>query len=308
MSSIKFRTVAAILLVSAAVIGGHLLPGLDNSRVEDGVRNGLHVVVFAAFAVIVFEYLKSSGIAIVIAVPVTIVAVGLIGGLSELMQNVAGRQLDVGDVVRDFAGASLGLVGRLLWRWSIDDRRSWITKLVSRSASVLVGFSIIAPLLFWLSIIGLGRMTSPVILDFGQWWNKYTYRPINAEIIAPAGAAGSAEIRLLKWRRSGLVISPMMTNWSDYEYLTITASMLRGPDTNVTVRINDSDRRNNWSDEFIASIIVDADTAMIRIPFRELIDEPGQPAMDLSDVQEVVIFARDRRRDTVMLIDDIRLE
>ena len=72
----------------------------------------------------------------------------------------------------------------------------------------------------------------------------------------PMGGTGSPEIALLKWRRSGLVISPMITNWSDHEYLTITVGMAKGPDTNVTVRINDSDRRNNWSDQFLASIVV----------------------------------------------------
>lgn len=308
MSSTHFRTLAAILLVSAIVIGGHLLPGFDNSPVEDEVRNGLHVLVFAAFAVIVFEIIRSAGMAVVITAAVTIVIVATIGGLAEFLQYLKGRQPDIFDVVRDISGAVLALSGRMIWLWSGGDRRSWIMKQVARLGSVLISLSVFAPLMFWLSIIGMGRMSSPVILDFDQWWNKYIYRPINAEIIAPAGVAGTAEIQLFNWRRSGLVISPMMTDWSDYEYLTITAGMLKGPDTNVTVRINDSANRNNWSDHFLASIIVVSKISKVRIPLREIIVTPGHRSMDLSDIQEIVIFARDGRKDTVMLIDDIRLE
>ena len=183
-----------------------------------------------------------------------------------------------------------------------------MARMSARAASSVSGLLIVAPLLFWSSIIGMGRLSAPVILDFDQWWNRYIYRPINAEIIDPRKPDGSAEILLLKWRRSGVVVSPMFTDWSGYEYLTITAGMSKGPDTNVTIRINDSKRRNSWSDNFLASIVVDSDISKIRIPLADLLDDPGQPSMDLTDIQELVIFARDRRLDTVMLIDEIRLE
>ena len=100
----------------------------------------------------------------------------------------------------------------------------------------------------------------------------------------------------------------MVTDWSDYQFLTITGVMQRGPATNVTVRINDGGRRNIWTDEFIVSVVVTPDRSVVRIPFVELMQEPGQAAMDLSDIQEIVIFARDDRKDTVMLLEDIRLE
>jgi VanZ family protein len=306
LPSTKLRPAFAILAISIAVIAGHLLPGLDNSSVEGGIRNSLHLLVFAVFSIIAFESLKSSGL--VIPILATMIVVGAIGSLSEFLQYVSGKRPDVFDVIRDLSGAGLALTGRLLWLWGNQERNSPITKLARRSASVLVSALIVVPLLFWASILGLGRISAPVIIDFDQWWNQYIYRPINAEIVTTANAVGTAELLLLKWRRSGIVISPMVTDWSDYDYLTITAGMLEGPDTNVTVRINDSERRNSWSDEFLASIIVNRAVAKIRIPLSELVDEAGQLSMDLTDIQELVIFARDSRNDTVMVFDDIRLE
>lgn len=308
MTSTNFRALAGIVVVSIAVIGGHLLPGLDNSRVEDGVRNGLHVLVFAALAVFLFEKLKSAEVSTIIAAAITIAAVAAIGGLSELLQHLRGREPDTGDVMRDVSGAIMALVGRTLWCRSRDEQKSRISILGLRAASGLVSLSIVVPLVFWLLIIGLGRTASPVILDFSEWWSEYLYRPLNAQIVTSGNREGAAEILLLKRRRSGVIISPMMTDWSGYEFLTITAGMLKGPDTNVTVRINDSAHRNSWANQFLAPIVVVSGLSRIRIPLGDLLDEPGQPSMNLTDIQEVGIFARDRGRDTILLIDDIRLE
>ena len=35
------RTILGILLLSGVVAGGHLLPGLDNSEIENGIRDAL---------------------------------------------------------------------------------------------------------------------------------------------------------------------------------------------------------------------------------------------------------------------------
>ena len=43
-----------ISLVAALVVTAHLVSGLDSSVVENGIRNALHVVGFAAFAAIVY--------------------------------------------------------------------------------------------------------------------------------------------------------------------------------------------------------------------------------------------------------------
>jgi len=296
------------VLVAATVIAGHLLQGFGNSRVDDGLRNGLHVLVFAIVAIIIFEYLVRSGISTLIATLMTAILVAIIGVSAEFLQYLSGRKPDVFDVMRDFSGAILALIGRTLWIWTKGDGKATVTRLVGRAMSVAVSILVFTPLAFWLSIIVFGRMSSPVILDFEQWWAEYIYRPINAELAPHDGPASSVEIGLSEWGRSGLVISPVMSDWSNYEFLSITAGVLEGPDTRVSVRINDSARHNIWSDQFLAWIVVDSTVSIIRIPLRDLVNEPGHATVDLSDIQELVFFARDKRSNTVMLISGIRLE
>jgi len=124
----------------------------------------------------------------------------------------------------------------------------------------------------------------------------------------PVASSGVLQLELYEKGRAGLIVSPMVTDWRDFQMLTIAATMLRGPETNVTVRINDSQRRNVWTDQFMVPALVEPGGSLLRIPLSRLIEEQGQPMMDLSDVQEIVFFARDRRKNTAMLIEDIRLE
>ena len=54
--------------------------------------------------------------------------------------------------------------------------------------------------------------------------------------------------------------------------------------------------------------MVTPENSRIRIPLGALLSEPGKPSIDLSDVQELVIFAREPATYSVMLIEDLRLE
>ena len=49
LASKKIRALSSILLLSAIVVAGHLIPGLDNSAVQVGIRNALHIQPGIAF-------------------------------------------------------------------------------------------------------------------------------------------------------------------------------------------------------------------------------------------------------------------
>lgn len=306
------RTILGLLLLSAAVIASHALPGLDNSEIETGIRNGLHVLVFATFSAIVFESLN--GPSMRTAIVATIIIVTIVGGLGELFQYSAGKRPDFFDFMRDLSGMALALGCRFLWRRSHIDDTSNRSRRVMQAGSALLGAMIVTPLLYWFIVIGLSRSTFPTILDFDNWWDKHLFYPVNADITFPIAvsdwpmaARSAAEIRLSAWGRSGLAILPVVSNWTDYQYLTFVAAIIKGPDTTVTVRINDEERAHNLADRFIATITVTNEPDNFRIPLHEMIIEPGYPAMNLSDIQEIVIFARDKRSGTIMLLDEIRL-
>jgi hypothetical protein len=84
--------------------------------------------------------------------------------------------------------------------------------------------------------------------------------------------------------------------------------MLRGPDTNVTIRINDGDRKNDRADLFMQWIVVTTESIVIRIWLRELRAGEKETLMNLADIRKIIIFARDRRDDSALFLQNIRLE
>ena len=307
----SFRTALGILLLASFVAAGHLLPGLDNSEVENGIRDSLHIVVFAVFAVLVFELLVRHGKPT--AIIATFLIITIVGGLSEFLQSWVGKQPDFYDIARDLSGAALAVLARVLWRRSSADAVSEAVRAIRRAISILLGIAIFLPLFFWLSVIGLNRSTFPTILSFDAWWETHLYGPVNAEVVAPVVAASgrseaAAEVHLTRSGRSGLLVLPMVSNWTDYEYLVFAAVMTKGPNTTVTVRINDGDRIHHFSNRYMITITVTNEVTQFRLPLDEMISEPGLRPMDLSDIHEIVIFARDKRDGTVLLLEEIRLE
>ncbi len=117
-----------------------------------------------------------------------------------------------------------------------------------------------------------------------------------------------AVIQLSGSGRSGLVITPVIADWSDYEYLTIEAAMVNGSDTSVTVRFFDKQGINRPNVRHVARITVDSEPKVFRLQLHDFDVKSKRRPLDLSDVQQIVIYARDRRVGTVMLLDEIRLE
>ena len=108
------RNAFVILILAGFVAAGHLLPGLDNSQVENGIRDALHIVVFAVFSVLVFELLgRFAGPTPIV---VTFLIVTIVGCLSEFLQYQVGKRPDFYDIARDLAGAALAVLAWVIWR------------------------------------------------------------------------------------------------------------------------------------------------------------------------------------------------
>jgi hypothetical protein len=309
----KSRSLVGILIVTAVISAGHLVPGIDNSPIELGIRDALHTLVFAVYSVAVVSLLGRQSAAK--ASVVTLLLVGTTGCLGEFLQLASGKEFNVTDLGRDLSGAVLGLGSWQLWRLSGGDEISAFRGRLLRTGSVISAALVVTPLVYWLGVIVLTRSMFPTVVSFDHGWEKNLYAAINSEIIAPVTMNGGeiflgsgVEIRLSEWGRSGLRILPPVSDWTEYEYLSFTAMMLDGPDTKVTVRINDNERLGGYSDRFMATIIVKNMPVRFRIPLPEIIYEPGSRPMDLTDVQELVVFARDGRDGTVMLLDQVQLE
>lgn len=304
MLASHFRNSAILALVAVAIVAGHLLPGLDTSEIQNGIRNSLHIIVFAGFAGIVFNHLQK--LRLWLAISVTTIAVCVVAGSAEILQYAQGAspEVDIVDLLRDISGAALAIVATIMWRRSGSSAISPQQKLISRAISIIIVSLVFIPLTAWLTVLIINRMMFPTLLAFEEWWETYTYRGINTTVIVDNAATFTPN----QTYRSGLNIFPLVSNWEDYNYLTFTAAVTQGKNTKLAVRVNDSSTLGWLYKDAMYEINITSSSKTFRIPLEKLTIIPEQDPAKLSDVTQIVILTPRSKTHSTIMLDEIRLE
>lgn len=310
--------VVLIVLLVAAVIFGHLLPGLDATEIDREIRNALHVIGFALVAAVIFEALPMR---VTTAALTTLVLVAALGALAEIAQNLGGKSMDLTDLYLDIAGATLYLCARIVWQWTNAERRSPVAHFSARLVSMVLGILIFLPLGYWLSVDARIAANFPTILDFDGRWDAYLYLPIDSEVSLVKTDATSgdydgtfAEILLLRRSWSGLKIEPVVSDWSSFQFLTMRAAIVGGYGSKVIVHISDGVHPGYRTQHRVGDRSVGQQPTTLRFPLRGVVDIPGRPDLDLSNIRDIYIIGKTKRRgedkseETRLILDDIRLE
>lgn len=296
MLASHFRNSVILTLAATAIVAGHLLPGLDTSEIQNGIRNSLHIIVFAAFAGFVFNRLQN--LFLWPAIGVTVIVVGTVAVSAELLQYFKGASpaVDLGDLVRDGLGAVLSITAITFWKKSRSNA-------VLRATSIIMGGLIFVPLIFWLAVIIINRTMFPSLLTFERWWETFTYSGINTTVNTDTAATFTPN----KTYRSGLSIRPLVSDWENHTYLTFTAAV-EGQSTKLTLRINDSSTLGWMSKDAMHEIYITTTPEHFRLPLSELTIIPKKDSAKLSDVTQIVILTPRNRKESTIILDDLRLE
>lgn len=318
MKSASLRLIVVAMLIAVAVVGGHLLPGLDATEIDREIRNGLHLIGFALIAAVIFEALSMRPLS---AVVTTLLLVASLGALAEFVQSLDGKGYDLADLTRDVAGAATYLCARLVWNWTNAEARSSVARFSARLLSIVLGVLLFFPLSYWLSVNAGIAAKFPTIMDFEGRWDAYTYSPVNAQVrlvnttsTASEFTGSSVDILLLHRRWSGLNIKPVVSDWSSYQFLTMRIAITGGHDNTISVELSDVEHPGYRIQHFVGVQSVGPDSSVIRFPLRAGREIDGRPDLDLSDVRAIYIIAKTRHTSTNkqeeirMYLDDIRLE
>jgi len=303
-----FNVVLIAACVVAATIAIHLLPGLDSSRIENGIRNSLHFILFAVVAAVAYT-MVSTGPAgkflIALAIAFTI------GILAELAQHLSGRSADITDVYRDLSGAATMLIALLFFSASRRAERGSLKRFTLQILGSAFAVLVILPLVFWTSALLFERSRHPVVLDFDSRYSQYRYSPINAELTLVSVPAERdsvlAELLLSKRGRSGLAIQTAKYDWSNESMLVFSAEVVEGSTANLTIHINDETNLGNFTDTNSGTVTLSDDKQEYKIPVLSTIREAGR-GDELTNIRQLVILARDKQAGARLRLDDIRLE
>jgi hypothetical protein len=320
------RPLVAAISLAIVVIAMHLLPGMDKSAIQQEVRNALHVVGFAVVAAIMFQFLLANIAKSAVVSPntnllIAFVLTAAIAGLAEFSQAMAGKNFDPEDLARDLGGAVLYLLGRFLWDRSSSPDRSTAARYSLRSLSGLAAGLVFAPLCYIIFMNASIAARFPTILDFDGGWDTRFSFPVYAQIKTVAADPSFvefdgqvAEIQLLRPDWSGIRIESVVSDWSDYQHMVLSARLVNGADNSrLSVHLSDGDHVGVRSQHAIGGAILAGATmgeqsSTIRIALEGIVDLPTRPDLDISNIEQVYIICHGRHDGAVLFIDNIHLE
>lgn len=304
--------VTLVVVASGMLVAGHLLPGLDGTLVEFGMRDSLHVIVFAGFGLALFDCLCRFGTGI--AVVVTLIAIGIIGFTAELVQSTRGSEPDLLDVYRDLAGGALGIMAWLCLRGARSGRSSAVRRKLLRAGATLAVLLVFAPLAYWGIVAALNFLSAPRLVGFDHWWERHTIWAVNTRIErVPVRAAGdrvsglAGHLALSPDRRAGISVFPGFSDWSGHEYLEFTLAVVDGADVGLQLRLNDGERFRRYDGAFTHSITATAEPVRLRLRLADLAADPDAGMLDLSDIRQMTLLAARAPAGTILMLDEFRL-
>lgn len=279
-----------------------------------------HIPLFGLLALLVLEalaayfpglaryprrhYLAALGVTLVISV------------LSELAQLfLPNRETQLSDAVHNLLGAScfLGLrafADRSLWRGEPLTRRLLAT------AAVIGLVAAAAPLLSLGWHYGMRAAAFPVVADLTAGWQRPFLGLPRARVrpvAAPAAWRGHegrdvAGLTFLVAPWPGFTLREPYPDWRGYDRLRLEIFSPLDTPVDLTLRVDDVHHNQQRSDRYNRTFTVRPGLNEISIPLEQVASAPDGRRMDMSEIAQLILFARRPDDAFTLYLAPIRLE
>mgnify|MGYP001823314721 CR=1 FL=1 len=257
--------------------------------------NSLHIFVFAAIAVLIHSAIKRSTNLESSAVFIfALLASVALGAISEAAQMTGPRDASVADLVLDSLGAAGALLIYAGLRSSLTPQRS--LRIAALLGGVVLLLLALMPLLT-ISSAYVWRFTiKPTLVSFELPLVNTFVRPQNARLSVEYDSQVNTNVGHIELQRGswpGLIIHNIWPDWTEYSELVIDISVPGTTSLDIHVRVHD--RAHNageqpYNDRFNKTWSLPAGSHELRIPLEEIQSAPVGRAMNLSQIDGIVIF------------------
>jgi hypothetical protein len=294
----------AFAAMGAAVATIHVLPGFNNSYVEAGIRNSLHVLGFAAVAAVASELLGGS---LSRRATAAISSALLLGVVAELVQLRSGLSFNPGDLGRDVLGALVYLVVRFAWARSDEPRTGAAARLTLRGLAVLVVGAIVLPLVYWLWTFCGHLQRMPDIFDAGKDADLRMLNSLNSRVL-PRDTGEPFSVRISRTAWTGILVNFVVRDWSDYRVLVLRVAMADADATELMVDLSDGPHPGYRLPHRLGIVPVGPEATEIRLHLGNAREIPGRPDLDTGNVEKMWLRGRYEGDEATLRLYGIWLE
>ena len=303
--------ILGVVLPLALFLGLVWVPPLEETRLSKAVFDAAHVPAFGCVALVALRVLKRRG-RLVGSSPVrryvaAFLLSGFLGAAAEALQLVGPRDADLGDVLRNLAGAG----GFLVVAATLDDRLGWPARrglaVGLRSASIGMLAATVAPMLALGKAYLERNRAFPLLCSFDAAWERRFLETERAELSVsqlpdkwrpdPANRAGRLTFRA--GRLGGLELEEPYPDWTCCERLSLTVYWDSQAPVMLLVRV--ASGPGPEPSRVTRRVTIEPGVNRLSIPLAEL-------ASDLRRVRQLELYAERPAESFSVYVDDIQIE
>ena len=308
------RLLLAIILATIllGVAFGHVIDLDLTTFVRRSFANTLHAPGFGVIAIILALVLRRpAGVARAYLLAGAIAAG--IGLMSELAQVFTTRDADVRDWINDLIGILAFLLFASFFDPALKTGRSKLAAIAWFSVSAAMMAVAIAPTAWYAYVILMQRIAVPQLLSFDAAWESEVLRTYGGSTLdiapAPDGwpRAGTVGELFMKTTEDPVIQIQPARDWRDFDTFSFLVSSADGRPRELSIRINDTRHNQQYRDRFNAKLRVDGSIQRVEFSLREIAGSPRQREMDMSEIQDIIIFFTSMDDAGTIYIDDMRL-
>lgn len=249
---------------------------------------------------------------------VALAGASLLGMITEFAQLNGPRDADIGDLIRDVAGAVSFLGVYLYFDKHLRNKRYPVIGSLRKTALLLAVVTLAGALvpLTLSSTVYLQRNSAfPVICDFDSYWGKrfLTTESARLKIVSPPMAMTAArekvgELTLREGKYPGFGILEPYPDWGVYETLQLDIYSPLDTLVDIHIRVEDLRHDGNFADRFNRTLSIVPGENHISISLLDIRVAPRGREMDMSAIAAIHFFAVDLRQRLTLYFDNVHLQ
>ena len=307
----KMTRLALLAVVAGLLLTLHFYSPLRNGLWARTFFDALHVPVFGLIALSLYaitpdHHRRTYRIALALAVTC------VLSVLSEAAQIPVSRDASLHDLIADWLGAAGFLTAAL----AVSPGFS--TSLLKRIATGLAAVVLLGWPLYPLANVSAAYLERnaqfPILVRFDSRFGAVLVRKQNVTLNIsdqPGSGHKFAHVTVGAGPWPGLAFHDVWPDWRGYSTLIIDLEIGEDNPLEFNVRVHDQAHKshdNAYTDRYSKTFVLEPGRHTLQIPLEDIRTAPRDREMDLSRIEEIIVFSRESNAGRTINLYEIRLQ
>ena len=285
-----------VLLIGAVIVFNDFD---SNHRFTAALKNWGHVAVFFLASHLLLDVLRDwIGQRRLRLIGIALFCLGIGVGI-ELIQPYFGRDRSLLDLLYD----GVGIGAALLFHLANEVRK----KVFRGLGCIVLILSAMQPVYFGTMVLARSWAV-PYLAGFERFWEQDIWRAqedSSAQIEANPAGGHWLRVEMQRGAYPGVAFPEIHHDWQGYRSLALRVFSPQAQ--TLTLRIHDKKHNNDYDDRYNQRLSIQPGINDLVIPLNDVASAPKNRRMDLSQIQNLMLFAVSPEQSLTVYVDEVRL-